>query len=77
MDDRIDQVLDQVNNLEEPIHAKFLQLSKESEGLARQNMRFIQLYRECLLQLAGEIREKKQVLDTSQLAFLTADPGLV
>ena len=28
-------------------------------------------------ELAKEIKEKKQVLDTSQLAFLTADPGLV
>ena len=40
-------------------------------------MRFVALYRECLQELAKEIKEKKQVLDTSQLAFLTADPGLV
>mmetsp|Transcript_24586 Transcript_24586/g.32923 ORF Transcript_24586/g.32923 Transcript_24586/m.32923 type:complete len:83 (+) Transcript_24586:75-323(+) len=69
--------MDQVSNLEEPIHARFLTLSKASEGLARQNMRFIALYRECLQELSKEIKEKKQVLDTSQLAFLTADPGLV
>ena len=29
------------------------------------------------MELQNEIKEKKQVLDTSQLAFLTADPGLV
>ena len=69
--------MDHVNTLEEPLHAKFLLISKESEGLARQNMRFVALYRECLGELAKEIKEKKQVLDTSQLAFLTADPGLV
>ena len=66
-----------MKNLQEPLHAKFLLLSKESEGLGRQNMRFAALYRECLHELAKEIKEKKQVLDTSQLAFLTADPGLV
>ena len=66
-----------VNNLQEPLHAKFLLLSKEAEGLSRQNQRFLSLYRECLQELQKEIREKKQVLDTTQLAFLTADPGLV
>ena len=77
VDDRIEKVMEHLNNLQEPLHAKFLLLSKESEGLARQNMRFLALYRECLQELSKEIKEKKQVLDTSQLAFLTADPGLV
>ena len=45
--------------------------------MSRQNARFVALYRECLRELQNEIKEKKQVLDTSQLAFLTADPGLV
>ena len=45
--------------------------------MSRQNLRFVALYRECLLELQNEIKEKKQVLDTTQLAFLTADPGLV
>ena len=64
-DDRIEKVLQHVNTLQEPIHAKFLILSKEAEGLARQNIRFIALYRECLQELSKEIKEKKQVLDTS------------
>ena len=77
MDDRVERVMDHIASLQEPLNAKFLDMSKESEGLARQNMRFMKLYRECLQELAQEIREKKSVLDTSQLAFLTADPGLV
>ena len=76
-DDKIEKVMQHMHTLEEPLHAKFLVLSKEAECLARQNMRFVQLYRDCLQDLSKEIKEKKQVLDTSQLAFLTADPGLV
>ena len=59
VDDRIDKVMNHLNNLQEPLHAKFLLLSKESEGLARQNMRFLALYRECLQELSKEIKEKK------------------
>lgn len=77
IDQRIDKIMVHVKNLQEPIHAKFIDLSKEAEGLSRQNLRFVALYRECLRELQQEIKEKKQVLDTSQLAFLTADPGLV
>lgn len=43
----------------------------------RANYKFLALYRECLGELQSEIKEKKHVLDTSQLAFLTADPGLI
>lgn len=77
VDDRIVKVKNLVENLQEPLKAKFLDISRETEGLARQNVRFLALYRECLTELSKEIREKKAVLDTSQLAFLTADPGLV
>ena len=65
MDDRVERVMDHIASLQEPLNAKFLDMSKESEGLARQNMRFMKLYRECLQELAQEIREKKSVLDTS------------
>lgn len=58
-DNRIEKVMDHLNNLQEPLHAKFLILSKEAEGLARQNMRFVKLYRECLQDLSKEIKEKK------------------
>ena len=67
----------QIKDLQEPIHMKFIDLNKEAECLSRQNMRFIALYRECLRELHEEVKEKKQVLDLTQLAFLTADPGLV
>lgn len=63
--------------MQEPIHAKFIDMSSASEGLQRSNLRFMQLYRQCLIELQTEIKEKKSVLDTAQLAFLTADPGLV
>ena len=40
-------------------------------------MKFIKLYHECLSYLQSEVKEKKMVLDSAQLAFMTADPGLV
>jgi phosphatidylserine decarboxylase len=40
-------------------------------------MKFLKLYRECLTFLQAEVKEKKRVLDTAQLAFMTADPGIV
>ena len=58
-DEKVGKVMMHVNNLQEPLHAKFLVLSKESEGMARQNIRFITLYRECLQELSKEIKEKK------------------
>lgn len=54
-----------------------LNLKSESEGFVRQNLKFMKLYRECLTYLHAEVREKKKVLDASQLAFLTADPGVI
>lgn len=59
IDKRLHDIMKQVSNLEEPIHAKFLDISKEAEGLSRQNMRFVALYRECLMELHNEIKEKK------------------
>lgn len=43
--------MDLVNSMQEPIHAKFLIVSKEAEGMARQNLKFVSLYRECLTDL--------------------------
>ena len=51
LDKRIENVHEMVANMQEPIHAKFLDLSKEAEGLSRQNMRFVSLYRDCLFDL--------------------------
>ena len=67
----------QIHDLKEPVDQKLLNLQAENEGMSRQNLKFIQLYRECLTDLQSEIKEKKLVLDTSQLAFLTSDPGLI
>ena len=75
--ERLANILNEVKNMQEPIHAKFIDMSSASEGLQRSNLRFMQLYRQCLIELQTEIKEKKSVLDTAQLAFLTADPGLV
>jgi hypothetical protein len=61
----------------EPVKQQLLDLKNESAGFARQNIRFMKLYRECLTYLHAEVREKKKVLDASHMAFLTADPGLV
>ena len=65
LDKRLTKIFNQVEKMEEPIHAKFIDLNKETEGLPRQNLRFVSLYRECLKELQVEIKEKKQVLDTS------------
>ena len=35
IDKRIDKIMIHVKNLQEPIHAKFIDLSKEAEGLSR------------------------------------------
>lgn len=47
------------------------------EGFERQNVRFMKLYHECLSQFKVEVREKKNILNDTKLAFMTAEPGLL
>ena len=51
MSERLEKVMDYVQEMQEPIHAKFLDLTKAAEGMSRQNVRFVALYRECLKEL--------------------------
>ena len=51
LEDRLHEILQQVKNMEEPIHAKQIDVEKAAEGMSRQNLRFVALYRECLLEL--------------------------
>lgn len=66
-----------IDNLFEPVKTQLLDMKSESEGFARQNIKFMKLYRECLTYLHAEVREKKKVLDAAHLAYLTTDPGQV
>ena len=55
----------EIDDLREPLDIKLLNLGEENKLLHRTNQKFLGLYRECLGELQSEIREKKQVLDTS------------
>ena len=75
--DKIAAINHRIDHLNDPLNQQLLKMKSESESYARQNMKFLKLYHECLTFLQTEVKEKKRVLDTAQLAFLTADPGAV
>jgi len=63
--DKIAAINKRIDHLNDPLNGQLNKMKSESEIYARQNMKFLKLYHECLNFLQTEVKEKKRVLDTA------------